>query len=133
MLVVNKRVWPMAMPWQWVWQGLAAGLTGGTLLSGAALAQAEPPGIYYSWRAMAINVDQCIDQAENALASQDLNPVQTDAMSIAGQSEEATAVFVCMENPATPTEAATTTVMVIVASADNDQAGALRGSLKLAF
>lgn len=121
------------MPWKLMRPCGLAGLTGGVLLGGSALAQTEPPGIYYSWRALATNVNQCINQAENALASQDLNPVQTDAVSVAGQSEDTTAVFVCMENPAATAEAATTTVMVIVASADNDRALALREALKLAF
>ena len=112
------------------WKPIAASLTGGVILAAAASAQAEPPGIYYSWRAMATSVAQCIDQAENALESQNLAPVQTDAVSIAGQSDDTTAVFVCMDSPG---EIDYTTVMVIVASADNDQALALREALKLAF
>lgn len=114
----------------WLWKPLATCLTGGAILASAAAAQADPPGIYYSWQAMATDVNQCIGQAENALESQDLAPVQMDAISIAGQSDEATAVFVCME---APDGAAYTTVMVIVASADNDQALALREALKQAF
>jgi hypothetical protein len=77
-----------------------------------------------------MTVAQCIDQADNALASQDLNPLQTDEISIAGQSDEATAVFVCMESP---DESDYTTVMVIVASIDDDQAVTLREALKQAF
>ena len=123
---VDKKRWMQAAPWKY----LAASLTGGAILAAAGAAQAEPPGIYYSWRAMTTSVAQCLDQAENALESQDLAPVQTDAISIAGQSDEATAVFVCMESPS---EFTATTVMVIVASADNDQAMALREALKQAF
>jgi hypothetical protein len=79
---------------------------------------------------MATDVNQCLNQAENALESQNLTPVQTDAISMAGQSEDTTAVFVCMDSPG---EVTATTVMVIVSSADNDQAIALREALKLAF
>jgi Asp/Glu/hydantoin racemase len=79
---------------------------------------------------MTTDVNQCLNQAESALESQNLTPVQTDAISIAGQSDEATAVFVCMESPS---ESPVTTVMVIVSSADDDQAIALREALKQAF
>ncbi|MFH7245516.1 MAG: hypothetical protein ACHWZW_21995 [Spirulina sp.] len=122
---MNQGRWMKAL----FWNPIAVCLTGGVMFSSAASAQ-EPPGIYYSWRAMDMTVAQCIDQADNALASQDLNPVQTDAISIAGQSDEATAVFVCMESPG---EIDYTTVMVIVASIDDDQAVTLREALKQAF
>jgi hypothetical protein len=89
--------------------------------------KAEPPGIYYSWRAMNTNVTECIGQASQALESQNLNPIQTDAISIAGRSADTTAVFVCMES------SDSTMVMVIVASSDDDQALALREALKQVF
>lgn len=112
-------------------RSLGVGLTGGALILGAsAQAQGEPPGIYYSWRATTTDVTQCIDRAGQALASQDLTPVQTDTVSIAGQSEATTAVFVCLE---TPGDSEATTVMVIVAGANDDQAVALREALKRAF
>ena len=82
------------------------------------------------WRATTTDVTQCIDRAGQALASQDLTPVQTDTVSIAGQSEATTAVFVCLE---TPGDSEATTVMVIVAGANDDQAVALREALKRAF
>ena len=104
-----------------------ASLVGLGSLAVAAAAQAEPPGVYYAWRAMDTNVSQCLNQAEQALESQDLTTVQTDDISIAGRSEDSTAVFVCLEN----TDA--TTVMVIVASTDDDQALALREALKAEF
>ncbi|MEB3289388.1 MAG: hypothetical protein VKI82_05700 [Leptolyngbya sp.] len=118
-------------PWikNWLWKPVLGGFVGGALLASATAAQADPPGIYYSWRAMATDVNRCIRQAENALEAQNLSPVQTDAVSIAGQSDDATAVFVCMEAP----DPTVTTVMVIVASADNDRALALREALKRAF
>lgn len=93
----------------------------------ASPAQAEPPGVYYSWRALETPVAQCIDQAEQALASQDLEPVQSDDISVAGRSEDTTAVFVCLDN------GTFTTVMVIVASSDDEQAYDLREALKAAF
>lgn len=123
---MNQGRWMKALPWK----PLLASLTGGAMLTVATAAQADPPGIYYSWRAMTTDVNQCLSQAESALESQNLTPVQTDAISIAGQSDEATAVFVCMESPS---EFTATTVMVIVSSADDDQAIALREALKQAF
>jgi hypothetical protein len=123
---VNQGLWLKS----WLWKPMATCLTGGAILATATAAQADPPGIYYSWRAMATDVNQCLNQAENALESQNLTPVQTDAISMAGQSEDTTAVFVCMDSPG---EVTATTVMVIVSSADNDQAIALREALKLAF
>ncbi len=103
------------------------------LLSGVGLAaapavQAIPPGVYYAWQVLAIDTAQCLDQTEQALVSQGLDPVQNDATSMAGRSEAVTAVLVCVENPAD-----VTTAMIIVASDDDDQALALREALKLAF
>jgi len=104
------------------------------LVSGLGLAatapgvQASSPGMYYAWQVLAIDTAQCLDLAQQALLSQGLDPVQNDATSVAGRSEAVTAMFVCIENPA-----AVTTVMVVVAS-DNDEAAlALQEALKLAF
>lgn len=96
-------------------------------LAMASAAQAEPPGVYYSWRAMDTTVAQCVSQAEQALESQDLATVQADDISIAGRSEDSTAVFVCLDN------GTFTTVMVIVASSDDEQAFDLREALKASF
>ncbi|NJL49123.1 MAG: hypothetical protein HC929_18740 [Leptolyngbyaceae cyanobacterium SM2_5_2] len=106
-----------------LWLG-SAGLAA---LLGATAVQAEPPGIYYSWRAVNTDVTACLNQAGEALESQNLATVQADETSIAGRSEDSTAVFVCLANPGS------TTVMVIVASADDEQALALREALKEAF
>ncbi|MGF1567958.1 MAG: hypothetical protein ACFCVD_07785 [Nodosilinea sp.] len=103
------------------------GLASLGLLATATAAQAEPPAVYYSWRATDITATACITQAGQALASQNLTPIQADATSVAGRSEVATAVFVCLEN------SDATTVMVIVAGADDDQTLALREALKVAF
>jgi hypothetical protein len=102
-----------------------AGL-GITAMAGAAQ-EVDPPGVYYSWRALQANVNQCLDRAANALASQSLDSIQADDTSVAGRSEEATAVFICMENTAS------TTVMVIVSSADEEEALTLREALKTSF
>jgi len=105
-------------------------LLGSTVLAaylGATAAQAEPPGVYYSWRATNTDVAVCLDKAGEALESQNLAMVQADETSIAGRSEDSTAVFVCLEN------SDSTTVMVIVASTDDEQALALREALKEAF
>ncbi len=106
---------------------LGWGSVGLAAVLGATAAQAEPPGIYYSWRATNTDVAACLDQAGEALESQDLATVQADETSVAGRSEESTAVFVCLETPDS------TTVMVIVASTDDEQALALREALKEAF
>ncbi|WP_017296845.1 hypothetical protein [Nodosilinea nodulosa] len=98
------------------------------LATNLANAQAAPPGMHYAWQILGIDTAQCLAQARQALESQGLDPVQNDATSIAGRSEIATAMFVCIENPA-----AITTVMVVVASDDDAQALALREALKLAF
>lgn len=107
---------------------LTALLTGLGLVANLPNAQAAPPGLHYAWQVLGINTLQCLSQAQQALESQGLDPVQNDATSIAGRSETATAMFVCIENPAT-----ITTVMVVVASDDDGEALALREALKLAF
>jgi hypothetical protein len=103
-------------------------LVSGLGLAATPGAQAIPPGVHYAWQGLTIDTAQCLAQAEEALVSQGLDPVQNDATSMAGRSETVTAVLVCVENPVD-----VTTVMIIVASDDDDQALALREALKLAF
>ncbi|MGB5971837.1 MAG: hypothetical protein WBG38_00885 [Nodosilinea sp.] len=103
-------------------------LTGLGLAANISAAQAAPPGVHYAWQALDINTAQCLRQAQQALESQGLEPIQNDAISLAGRSETVTAMFVCMENAA-----AVTTVMVVVASNDDAEALALREALKRAF
>ncbi len=103
-------------------------LTGLGLVATISATQAAPPGMHYAWQVLGIDTTQCLSQARQALESQGLEPVQNDAISVAGRSETATAMFVCIENPP-----ATTTVMVVVASDDDAQALALREALKQAF
>ncbi|MGB3200477.1 MAG: hypothetical protein WBA99_06225 [Nodosilinea sp.] len=112
----SNTYWPMAL------------MTGLGLVAPLPAAQASPPGMYYAWQVLGIDTDQCLGQARQALASQGIEPVQNDATSVAGRSETVTAMFVCIENPTD-----VTTVMVVVAGDDDDQALALREALKRAF
>jgi hypothetical protein len=93
----------------------------------ATAAQAEAPGVYYSWRALDTDVNQCLERANQALTSQALVDVQIEGNSVAGRTENATAVFVCLE------ENQATTVMVIVAGNNDEAALNLRETLKMAF
>lgn len=97
------------------------------LLALAHPAMAEAPAIYYAWRSATVSQAQCLGQAKQALTSQELATAQTDDTSVAGQGNDATAVFVCLDS------GDTTMVMVIVASPSEDRAMALREALKQAF
>ncbi|HIK44130.1 MAG TPA: hypothetical protein IGR64_04495 [Leptolyngbyaceae cyanobacterium M65_K2018_010] len=110
-----------------VLQALGLGSLGLGSLAIATGAAAEPPAVYYSWRAMETSVTQCVNQARQALATEALIPVQADENSVAGQSDDATAVFICLESPGA------STVLVIVSSQDETNALALREALKAAF
>ncbi|PSN10671.1 hypothetical protein C7293_27225 [filamentous cyanobacterium CCT1] len=107
---------------------LTALLGGLGLATTVPAAQSAPPGMHYAWQVLGIDTAQCLSQASQALASQGLEPIQNDATSIAGRSETVTAMFVCVES-----QPAITTVMVVVASDNDDQALALREALKQAF
>jgi hypothetical protein len=106
---------------------LLVALVGLGATAAAAVAQANPPGVYYSWRVLETSVDQCLDRAADALANQQLDNIQADDSSVAGRSDVATAVFICMD------QSAVTTVMVIVSSEDEVEAVRLRESLKQSF
>lgn len=114
----------MAHIQRWISAVMGAGL----LTTTAAVARAEAPGVYYSWRSLDTNVSQCLTQAQAALQTQSLDNIEVVSNSIAGRSDVATAVFVCLENPDT-----STTVMVIVSSVDDQVAVDLREALKSAF
>ena len=103
-------------------------LTGLGLAATVPASQAAPPGMHYAWQVLGIDTAHCLSQARQALESQGLEPVQNDAISMAGRSETVTAMFVCIEN-----QPANTTVMVVVASDNDEQALALREALKQAF
>lgn len=96
-----------------------------TLIGSAA--QAEAPTIFYAWRSLEGTVDQCLEQANQALEAQALAEIQREGNSIAGRTDEDTAMFVCLDGDGD------TTVMVIVSGVDGERAIALREALKAAF
>lgn len=109
--------------------GFKAALSAATGLSlmTATAAYAEPPGVYYSWRETEISLPQCIRRAGAALEAEDMENVLADSTSVAGRSEEVTAVFICLE------QQDATTVMIVVAGQDDAQAVRVREILKAAF
>lgn len=94
---------------------------------GAAAACAEAPGIYYSWRELDTGLSQCLGRAESAINTQGLENVQIDENTVAGRSEEATALFICVPS------GEGTLVMVVVSSVNDEAAVALREALKANF
>ena len=102
-------------------------LSGFSLLAAAPGMQASPPSLHYVWRSLAGSPPQCLAQAEQALLAQAIDPIQTDDVSIGGRSGTVSTLLVCQE------DADSTTVMIIVASTDDDQALALRDALKQEF
>ncbi|MBD0336970.1 MAG: hypothetical protein ICV62_15885 [Cyanobacteria bacterium Co-bin13] len=108
-------------------QRIASAALGLGILSAATAAQADAPGVFYSWRALDANVTQCLDRAGQALASQNLEGIQADLNSVGGSTDETTAIFVCLEDEQS------TTVMVIVSGANEEAAVSLREALKSVF
>lgn len=108
-------------------QRIAAGALGLGVFTSMATARAEAPGVYYSWREFDTTTAQCLDRANQALNSQELQDIQADGNSVAGRNDDATAVFVCLEGQTA------TTVMVIVAATYDEAAVNLREALKSAF
>ncbi|MEM6839805.1 MAG: hypothetical protein AAF609_23585 [Cyanobacteria bacterium P01_C01_bin.120] len=90
-------------------------------------AQAQSPGLYYAWRLINSDSVACLERATAVLTNQELNNIQVEGNSVAGTTEDSTAVFVCLEN------AGNTTVMIMVSSTDDDMAFALRETLKENF
>ena len=90
-------------------------------------AQADAPGVYYAWRSIDIGINRCLTQATTALNGAALEMVVVEGNSVSGRTENATAVFVCLE------EGEASTVMVIVSSTDDEVAFNLREMLKTAF
>ncbi|MBE7382178.1 MAG: hypothetical protein F6J95_012280 [Leptolyngbya sp. SIO1E4] len=105
----------------------SAAVVSASLFVGVSPAEAQAPGLYYSWRSINTDTVGCIDRATTALNTQELENIQVEGNSISGTTENATAVFVCLE------DADTTTVMIMVSSVDDENAFALRESLKGAF
>ncbi|MDB9529189.1 hypothetical protein PN498_24570 [Oscillatoria sp. CS-180] len=90
-------------------------------------ARAQSPGLYYAWRSINDDVMVCLDRSTAALSSQGVGNIQVEGNSVAGTTDEATAVFVCLDN------ADATTVMIMVSSNDDDIAFDLRETLKTVF
>lgn len=90
-------------------------------------AQAEAPGVYYAWRDVEGDQAECIARSEQAMISQALLDISMQDNTVAGRTNDSTAVFICLN------QGATTTIMVIVASDNEDAALTLREALKQAF
>jgi hypothetical protein len=99
----------------------------GLSLATPTAALADPPGVYYSWRETEISLADCLRRGEAALATEGLENILADSTSVAGRSEEVTAVFVCLDH------SESTTVMVVVAGADDTQVVRVREALKATF
>lgn len=108
------------------WQVAVVGV-GISLLAGGLPARAEAPGLYYSWRTLEEDLTSCIDRSAAALTQEALTNIQIEGNSISGNTETASAAFVCM------TEASFTTVMIMVSSVDDETAVDLREALKAAY
>jgi hypothetical protein len=108
------------------------------LLSGLGLAiapavQAEPPALHYAWQVAGLTRSQCLTQAQRALAAQGMVALQSDGISIAGQTDSVTAMFLCLDHPQTTPANAISTVVMVVAGSDEAQTEALREALQQAF
>jgi len=99
----------------------------GLSLTTATAALADPPGVYYSWRETEISLADCLRRSEAALITEGMENILADSTSVAGRSEDVTAVFVCLDH------ADSTTVMVVVAGADDAQVVEVREALKAIF
>lgn len=106
---------------------MAAATTLGILALGLP-ARADAPSVYYAWRILDGTPADCTEQARLALEGESLQQVQTAGTSASGQSADATAVVVCLEQ-----DLDTTTVMVVVSSLNEEAALALREALKDRF
>lgn len=100
---------------------------GAGLALSAMPASAQTPGLYYAWRTVETDLLACLDRSTTALNTEGLSNIQVEGNSVAGTTEDSTAVFVCLENPDA------TTVMIMVSSTDDDTAFALRENLKESF
>jgi hypothetical protein len=92
-------------------------------------ARAQAPSLYYAWRALDTDVAACLDRASTVLTTQQLGNVQVAGNSVAGTTDSAIAMFVCLTEPTT----AATTVMIMVSSPNDDEAFQLRETLKDQF
>lgn len=104
-----------------------AAAVGASVTVGGLPAQAEAPGLYYSWRSIDGDLTNCLDRAAKALSDQSLSNIQIEGTSVSGTTENASAAFVCM------VDTSATTVMIMVSSTDDDVAVLLREALKGTF
>lgn len=93
-------------------------------------AASQPPGVYYSWRDLTTSSDQCLARSQQALDAINIGETQQVDNSIAGRTADSTIIFVCLPNQAS---LEMTTVMVIIASQDDQAALDLRSALQAAF
>ncbi|WP_204139456.1 hypothetical protein [Halomicronema sp. CCY15110] len=100
---------------------------GAGLLGAIAPAWAQSPGLYYAWRSVESDLTTCLDRSTAALTNGGLTDIQVEGNSVAGTTENSTAVFVCLEN------SEPTMVMIMVSSMDDDAAFELRETLKASF
>ena len=102
-------------------------IIGAGMFGAIAPARAQSPGLYYAWRSIDVDLMTCLDRSTTALADEGLTDIQVEGNSVAGTTENSTAVFVCLEN------SSPTTVMIMVSSTDDDAAFNLRETLKASF
>ena len=104
--------------------GLLAGLGWGL----GTPAQANGPGMFYAWRTLEMSTSGCVVLARRALERQNLTNIQAAGDSLSGQSSNATAALLCLEQ-----DLNRSTVVVVVTSLDEAAAIALREALKAEF
>lgn len=101
---------------------------GASMVMTALPARAQSPGLYYAWRSLDGDVATCINRSSAALTAGELNDIQIEGNSVAGTTDNATAVLVCLDNIDE-----TTTVMIMVSSNDDAAALDLRETIKELF
>jgi hypothetical protein len=102
-------------------------MAGASILAASLPARAQSPNLYYAWRSLDGDVATCINRSSAALAAGELSNIQVEGNSVAGTTEAATAVLVCLDN------LDSTTVMIMVTSNDDAIALNLREALKELF
>ena len=112
--MITSRVWPIIT--------MVIGMTVSALP-----ARAQSPGIYYAWRSIDGDVTTCIDRSTAALNNQELDNIQIEGNSAVGTTDNATALFVCLDNTDS------VTVMIVVSSTEDEAAFELRETLKEIF
>ncbi len=117
---------PRGQGWQRRTGALAWGLWMG--MGWGTVAQASGPGMFYAWRTLEMSSSGCVVLARRALERQNLTNIQTAGNSLSGQSSNATAALLCLEQ-----DLNRSTLVVVVTSLDEPAAIALREALKAEF